>query len=347
MTTQLSAAQQAQINNRNETGQWKQKTHGDIDDTADVLGFSEDDAERPQPVPMHPNRDRSEPKVWLEAEGAHAAGRVVGNWYAAEDAEDVTVADLYRDLDEAPDPDAGDEVAVTDHEGFDIGSHVTLSPSQTVELAQDFETVRDNHGDEGLAAYKAMIEDQGFGDHKPGPDEFSEAYIGDYESKEDWARDLVESSVPNEPQEPYRQTEQERQVEQQMYENLSRHVDMDRLESDLEAEDPGIDYDDYTEVMTHIDRESVEDSTGNSDIGSVVQGWIDDEDYGAIDQHLNHPDYEERAEEAVKAAVKARNGRWLKDNLDYESYARDAELEGAITFLEKNDGLDGVHVLHN
>ena len=43
MSTQnLSAAQQAQVNNRNETGQWKQKTHGDVDDTAGVLGVSYD-----------------------------------------------------------------------------------------------------------------------------------------------------------------------------------------------------------------------------------------------------------------------------------------------------------------
>ena len=79
----------------------------------------------------------------------------------------------------------------------------------------------------------------------------------------------------------------------------------------------------------------------------MVQGWIDDEDYGAIDQHLNHPDYEERAEEAVEAAVKARNGRWLKTNLDYESYARDAEMEGSTTFLDKHDGVEGVHVFYN
>lgn len=37
----LSAAQQAQINNRDGDGRWQQKAHGDVEDTADVLGVPE------------------------------------------------------------------------------------------------------------------------------------------------------------------------------------------------------------------------------------------------------------------------------------------------------------------
>ena len=40
MSTQnLSAAQQAQVNNRDDNGRWQQKTHGDVEDTAGVLGM--------------------------------------------------------------------------------------------------------------------------------------------------------------------------------------------------------------------------------------------------------------------------------------------------------------------
>lgn len=39
MTQNLSAAQQAQLENRDASGQFQQKTHGDVDDQADVLGI--------------------------------------------------------------------------------------------------------------------------------------------------------------------------------------------------------------------------------------------------------------------------------------------------------------------
>ena len=42
MTTHLSAAQQAQVNNRDDNGKWQQKSHGDVEDTADVLGVESD-----------------------------------------------------------------------------------------------------------------------------------------------------------------------------------------------------------------------------------------------------------------------------------------------------------------
>lgn len=41
MTTQLSAAQQAQLDNRDEAGKWQQKAHGEAEDSADVLGLDE------------------------------------------------------------------------------------------------------------------------------------------------------------------------------------------------------------------------------------------------------------------------------------------------------------------
>lgn len=306
---------------------------------------ADDGMARPEPLSMHPNRDRGEPKVWLGSEGAYAAGRLVGDWYAAEDAEDVTVADLYRGNGEEPDPDAGDEVAVMDHEGFDIGDHVTLSPAQAVELAQDFETVEADHGEEGVEAYKAMIRDQGFGDHKPGPDEFSEAYAGDYDSREEWAERFIDDSIPSD-------------ADSETLERLAYHVDTDRLERDLEIEDPGIDFDDLDEVMEHIDFESVKSDIAEenesldedeveSKAGTRIAEWVADEDHGAIDQHIEPKDYADEAEERVKSWVENGDIESIKSNLDYESYARDAGLEGSTTFLDKHDGIDGVHVFYN
>lgn len=44
MTQHLSPAQQTQMDNRGATGQWKAKTHGDVEDAADTLGLVNTDA---------------------------------------------------------------------------------------------------------------------------------------------------------------------------------------------------------------------------------------------------------------------------------------------------------------
>ena len=49
MTQDLTSAQQTQIDNRDATGQWKQKAHGEVDDDADILGLGSDtDDEAPE-----------------------------------------------------------------------------------------------------------------------------------------------------------------------------------------------------------------------------------------------------------------------------------------------------------
>ena len=49
MTQDLTSAQQTQIDNRDATGQWKQKAHGEVDDDADILGLgSETEEEAPE-----------------------------------------------------------------------------------------------------------------------------------------------------------------------------------------------------------------------------------------------------------------------------------------------------------
>lgn len=57
MTQSLTPAQQTQIDNRDDSGKWKSKTHADVDDTGEVLGLSED-----------PTSDNEEPLSFREAE---------------------------------------------------------------------------------------------------------------------------------------------------------------------------------------------------------------------------------------------------------------------------------------
>ena len=56
MTQNLTPAQQAQTDNRDDSGKWKSKTHADVDDTGEVLGLSED-----------PTSDNEEPLSFREA----------------------------------------------------------------------------------------------------------------------------------------------------------------------------------------------------------------------------------------------------------------------------------------
>lgn len=50
MTTTLTPAQQAQLDNRDATGQWQQKAHGEADESADVLGLDAHPAQQSHPV---------------------------------------------------------------------------------------------------------------------------------------------------------------------------------------------------------------------------------------------------------------------------------------------------------
>lgn len=106
MTQDLTPAQQAQLGNRDSTGQWRAKTHGEADADGDPLGL--DDSPSTGPGPIYGASD-GDPKVWLGSEGAYATGDLVGDWYDARDAADVTVDDLYRHQGLEPGPDAGDE----------------------------------------------------------------------------------------------------------------------------------------------------------------------------------------------------------------------------------------------
>lgn len=60
----LSAAQQAQVNNRDSAGQWKQKTHAHPDDTAGVLGVPEASNPAPEPPAGYAQRFEHEAKDW-------------------------------------------------------------------------------------------------------------------------------------------------------------------------------------------------------------------------------------------------------------------------------------------
>lgn len=356
-TAPLTPAQQAQLDNRDSTGQWRAKTHGEVDADGDPLGLDESPATDPRPVNGASDGD---PRVWLGSEGAYAAGDLVGDWYDARDAADVTVDDLYRHQGLEPVPDAGDEVAVFDHKN--LGVRDSISPQRAVELAETIDEVAGSHDDEGVTAYKALVDDRG--DEEISGAEFTNLYAGDHATEADYARSMIDSTVPD--------TASPEQLKQ-----WHGYVNRGRLEADLMAEDPG--------PENHLPdlKESLDDAgvreftvTRNADgsIGllsaegdepealSAIEGsgvsYEDLEEVGAIefsddgtetvtvhpgrDIEDYAPNFAQQAGELIEERIDHGDGEWLRDNLDYRGLAADMRLGGNMNFVEKSDGT-GVH----
>ena len=80
MSTQnLSAAQAAQVKNRDDNGKWKQKTHGDVEDGMAVLGVEQ----RPGEVAAHPGDGTVMPTDAAEALTTPEERERLEKWYSA------------------------------------------------------------------------------------------------------------------------------------------------------------------------------------------------------------------------------------------------------------------------
>lgn len=85
MTTQLTTKQQAQVNNRDGNGKWKQKTHGDVDDTSTVLGVDDAGDAATVSAMSSPGLRRGPEATELE----HSLGR----WLTPDDADATVVTE--------------------------------------------------------------------------------------------------------------------------------------------------------------------------------------------------------------------------------------------------------------
>ena len=356
-TAPLTPAQQAQIDNRDSTGQWKAKTHGEADDDADVLGLDGSPATGPRPVN---GASDGEPKVWLGSEGAYAAGDLVGDWYDARDAAEVTVDDLYRHQGLEPGPDAGDEVAVFDHEN--LGVREPVSPQRAVELAETFDEVHGSHGEEGVTAYKALVDDRG--DEEISGAEFTNLYAGDYETESDYARSMIDSTVPD-------------TATAEQLEGWRGYLNYGRLEADLMAEDPGPE-NHLPDLKESLDESGITEFTvtqnadgsirllsaegdepealaaiegsgvSNEDLEAVGAIEFSDEGTETVTVHPGRdtedyaPNFAQQAGDLTEERIQAGDGQWVKDNLDYQGLAADMRLGGNMNFVEKSDGT-GIH----
>lgn len=358
-TAPLTPSQQIQIDNRDSTGKWKAKTHGEVDADGDPLGLEGSPEIKSGPLPVDSLSD-GEPKVWLGSEGAYAAGDMVGDWYDARDAADVTVEDLYRHQGLEPGPDAGDEVAVMDHEN--LGVRDPISPQRAAELAETIDEVAGSHGEDGVTAYKALVDDRG-GDEISGA-EFTNLYAGDYDTESDYARNVITTTVDD-------------HASREQLEQWSSYVNYGPLEADLMAEDPGPE-NHLPDLKESLDEAGITEFTvtqnpdgtirllsaeGDEPEGlSAIEGsgvsYEDLEEVGTVEHSDDGtetvtvnpgrdiedyaPNFAQQAEDLAEERIEAGDGRWVRDNLDYQHLAADMRLGGSMNFVEKFDGT-GIH----
>lgn len=92
-------------------------------------------------------------------------------------------------------------------------------------------------------------------------------------------------------------------------------------------EGSGVSYEDLEEVGT------VEHGDDGTETVTVNPG-SDIEDYA--------PNFAQQAEDLAEERIEAGDGRWVRDNLDYQHLAADMRLGGSMNFVEKFDGT-GIH----
>lgn len=101
-TSQLSAAQQTQLDNRDSTGQWKTKEHAGVEDTSEVLGLNapQDDTDQQAPNYRFPDAEQvlsvdATREEWLEQRRTGVGGSDASALVGANRFKDVL--DVYED----------------------------------------------------------------------------------------------------------------------------------------------------------------------------------------------------------------------------------------------------------
>lgn len=124
------------------------------------------------------------PSVWIGCLACYNEGCLVGEWYPAEDAAEVTSEDLHGR------PTSHEELWVFDLEGFPRGTG-EMSPSATTPWGELFDEV----GETLWPALLAWVEIGCYivdADDLPSVSDFEDAYQGEWDSFDDYAAQLAE-----------------------------------------------------------------------------------------------------------------------------------------------------------
>lgn len=129
------------------------------------------------------------PRVWVGCLACHNNGRLVGDWFDAEDAEDVTTYDIHGANTRA---DLHDELWCFDLENMPVGHE--MSPHEAAEWARAITSVPEHQRDALCAWVRGgdYVAD-GTGDLPSIPD-FEERYCGEWTSFREYAENLADET---------------------------------------------------------------------------------------------------------------------------------------------------------
>lgn len=129
------------------------------------------------------------PRVWIGCLNCYNDGRLVGDWFDASEAEDVTLDDIHTA--ENKDDIYCEELWVFNHENLPIKGET--DPKDVIPWANAYDELKDN---DLWPSYCAWIDS---GSHSVAADgtgdvsDFIQAYQGHYDSFREFADDFVES----------------------------------------------------------------------------------------------------------------------------------------------------------
>lgn len=148
---------------------------------------------------MHTPIQQDTPAVWIGCLACYNDGALVGDWYDAIDADQVTVADLHRGTDR--NFSQCEELRCMDTENIPVSGE--MSPMDAARWGRALDAV-DDHLLPALFAWVRSGDYVAEGDGDlPSISDFAERYCGEWESFEDYAHQLAEDigllvSVPEE-----------------------------------------------------------------------------------------------------------------------------------------------------
>lgn len=129
------------------------------------------------------------PRVWVGCLACYNAGRLVGDWYDAEQADTITTYDIHGAHSRA---DSHDELWVMDHENIPVKGE--MSPADAAAWGRCLAEV-DEHLRLALVAWVESGDyvAEGNSDLPCIPD-FMERYCGEWDSFDDYARELADDT---------------------------------------------------------------------------------------------------------------------------------------------------------
>ncbi|PCC45843.1 antirestriction protein ArdA [Brevibacterium aurantiacum] len=138
-------------------------------------------------MPVNLDTDTT-PRAWIGCLACYNAGRLVGEWFDAEDADDVTLADVHGGTDRVR--TGCEELWVMDHENMPRRGE--MSPHEASEWARVALSVPE-HERPALCAWVASGDYTAEGDGDlPSVSDFEDRYVGRWPSFREYAENLAD-----------------------------------------------------------------------------------------------------------------------------------------------------------